>query len=70
MEDVVVLKKKIIQEFNTLLSKIQNGYKLDYEFILEEISLIDLLKDYKINDQLILPVLQYYINNTWQKTLS
>lgn len=37
------LKEKVICEFKTLLTKISKGYKLDYEFILEEISFIDLI---------------------------
>jgi hypothetical protein len=37
------LKEKVICEFKTLLKKIGQGYKPDYEFILEEISFIDLI---------------------------
>lgn len=60
------LKKKIICEYTSLLSRIRKGYKLDYEFIIEEISFVDLIKDYKIDDKLSLSALQYYINNKWQ----
>lgn len=60
------LKEKVICEFQTLLTKIRKGYKLDYEFILEEISFINLIKDNEIDDKLSLIALQYYLNNKWQ----
>ena len=60
------LKEKIICEYISLLSRIRKGYKLDYEFIMEEISFVDLIKDNKIDDKLSLNALQYYINNKWQ----
>lgn len=60
------LKKKVSEEFYTLLCKIRKGYKLDYEFILEEISFIDLIKNNEIDDKLSLIALQYYLNNKWQ----
>lgn len=60
------LKDKVICEYTALLSRVRKGYKLDYEFILEEISFIDLIKDNKIDDKLSLSALQYYINNKWQ----
>ena len=60
------LKEKVICEFETLLTKTRKGYKLDYEFILEEISFINLIKDNKIEDKLSLIALQYYLNNKWQ----
>ena len=64
------LKEKIICEYTSLLSRIRKGYKLDYEFIMEEISFVDLIKDNKIDDKLSLSALQYYINNKWQMTQS
>lgn len=60
------LKKKIICEFSAMICKVRKGYKLDYEFILEEISFVDLIKDNKIDDKLALSALQYYLNNKWQ----
>ena len=60
------LKDKVIYEFKTLLTRIRKGYKLDYEFILEEISFINLIKDNEIDDKLSLIALQYYLNNKWQ----
>ncbi len=58
------LKKKVYQEFNTLLCKVRKGYKPDYQFILEEISLIDLIEDNNLDNSL--TFLQYYLNNQWQ----
>lgn len=46
---------------------IEKGYKLDYEFILEEISYIE-INDI-INKDKSLFLLQFYLNNKWQ-TLS
>lgn len=60
------LKQKVICEFTELLCKVRKGYRLDYEFIMEEISFVDLIKDNKIDDKLSLSALQYYINNKWQ----
>lgn len=71
--DVVALnklKKKTSEEFFKLLCKIRQGYKVDYEFILEEISFIDLIQNEEINEKLSLTVLQYYLNNKWQITQS
>ena len=64
------LKKKVIQEFITLLSKVRKGYKLDYEFLLEEISFIELIQNNELDNNLSLTALQYYLNNKWQMTQS
>lgn len=58
------LKKKIIEEFFELLCKIRKGYKLDYDFILEEISAIELYQEGELD--IVLTILQYYLNNKWQ----
>lgn len=60
------LKKKVSDEFFQLMCKVRRGYKPDYEFILEEISFIDLIKNREIDDKLSLTALQYYLNNKWQ----
>lgn len=60
------LKKKVAEEFYSLLCKVRKGYQLDYEYILEEISFIDLIKNNEIDDNLSLTALQYYLNNKWQ----
>lgn len=60
------LKKKVSEEFYTLICKVRKGYKPDYEFILEEISFIELFQDRDLDDKLSLTALQYYLNNKWQ----
>lgn len=66
ISDLNKLKKKVSEEFNNLICKAKKGYKLDYEFILEEISFIDLIQNNEIDDKLSSIALQYYINNKWQ----
>jgi len=39
------------------MCKVRKGYKPDYEFILEEISFIDLIKNREIDDKLSLTAL-------------
>lgn len=63
-KDVDALKKKVIKEFSDLICKIKKGYKPDYEFILEEISFIDLIHKLDVKQSLIF--LQYYLNNKCQ----
>lgn len=60
------LKRKVSEEFSQLMCRVRKGYKPDYEFILEEISFIDLIKNREIDDKLSLTALQYYLNNKWQ----
>lgn len=60
------LKKKINEEFYSLLCRVRKGYKPDYEFILEEISFTELIQNNEIDDKLSLTALQYYLNNKWQ----
>lgn len=60
------LKRKVSEEFNTLLCRVQKGYRPDYEFILEEISFIDLIQNDELDSELLLTALQYYLNNKWQ----
>lgn len=60
------LKEKICYEFDSLICKIKKGYKPDYEFILEEISLIELIQSGELDEKLLSIALQYYINNKWK----
>ena len=60
------LKKKVSEEFFQLMCRVRRGYKPNYEFILEEISFIELIKNKEIDDKLSLTALQYYLNNKWQ----
>ena len=48
------------------MCQVRKGYKLDYEFILEEISFIELIQNNEIDNKLSLTALQYYLNNKWQ----
>lgn len=59
--DVDVLKQKVITEFKQLLKKIRKGYHPDYEFILQEISLIEL---WQLDNTDFFK--QFYLNNAWQ----
>lgn len=61
------LKDKVTKEFLQLLCKVKKGYKVNYEFILEEISFINLIQNLEIEDQLSLTTLQYYLNHKWQE---
>ena len=61
---VDALKDKVVKEFCTLIKYIKKGYRPDYEFILEEISFIDLIENNDIEN--ISLALQYYLNNKWQ----
>lgn len=40
----------------------QKGYKPDYQIIMEEISLIELIPSNELDEKLILTALQYYNN--------
>lgn len=67
--DAVVLSKlkdKVVCEFQVLLNKAKKGHKLDYEFVLEEISFIELAQNNEIDYKLSLTTSQYYLNNQWQ----
>lgn len=59
--DVDALKLKIIDEYNEFICKVKQGYKPNYEFILEEISFINNMDDLD-NESM----LQYYLNNKWR----
>ena len=60
-QDVDALKQKIISEFTQLLKKIRKGYRPDYEFILQEISLVEL---WQLDNTDFFK--QFYLNNAWQ----
>ena len=62
------LKERVISYFNKLLCLTEKGYKPNYEFILEIISLIDLYEHKLVDRDKLLFVIQYYLNNKWQKT--
>ena len=60
------LKKKVSEEFYKLIFQVRKGHKPDHEYILEEISVIELIQNNEIDNKLLLTALQYYLNNKWQ----
>ena len=60
------VKKKVSEEFYKLIFQVRKGYKPDHEYILEEISFIELIQNNEIDNKLLLTALQYYLNNKWQ----
>lgn len=61
-----LLKKKVICETETLLHALQNGYRLDPQFIISEIKLIDMLSQDLLDANFSTYALQYYLNNLWE----
>lgn len=57
------LQHKIIHEFKDLLCKVSKGHRPDYEFLMQEISLVDLLEDEQLTIDDSLFIIQYYLNN-------
>lgn len=60
------LKKKIICEFQELLCLTEKGHKPDYQFILEEISLVGLSLDDMLDKRRLIFITQFYLDNKWQ----
>ena len=58
--DIDLLKDKIICEYKLIISELERGHRPDLEFLLEEISAVD-LEDELDNREFII---QYYLNNT------
>lgn len=65
--DVDVLKLKTSYDFIEFLCEVRKGYRPNYEFILEEISFIDLMQTDCLDYDFSLTTLQYYLNNKWKK---
>lgn len=57
------LKSKVICEFTQLLKRIEKGYKLDYNFLLDEIMLINLVEDNEISLNDTMFYLEFYKEN-------
>lgn len=64
---VDALKDKVICEYKELLKYLERGHRYDYQLILEEISLVELLEENEVNRSEF--VEQFYLNNKWQITL-
>jgi len=58
--DIDLLKDKIICEYKLIISELERGHKPDLEFLLEEISVVDLENELDNREFII----QYYLNNT------
>lgn len=58
--DIDLLKEKIICEYKLIISELEQGHKPDLEFLLEEISAVDLENEIDNREFII----QYYLNNT------
>jgi len=58
--DIDLLKDKIICEFKLIISELEQGHRPNLEFLLEEISAVDLEKE--LDDREF--IIQYYLNNT------
>lgn len=65
LQAVDALKNKVIEEFYEMLCRIRKGYRVNYEYLLEEISFINLIQDKEIDDKLSLTILQYYLNGKY-----
>lgn len=65
LQAVDALKNKIIEEFYEMLCRVRKGYRVNYEYLLEEISFINLIQDKEIDDKLSLTILQYYLNGKY-----
>lgn len=61
-----MLKHKVLCETESLLHSLQRGYRLDTQFILSEIKLIDMLKNNRLDENFSLYALQFYLNNLWE----
>lgn len=57
--DIDLLKDKIICEYKLIITELEQGHKPDLEFLLEEISLVDLNQEIDNREFYI----QYYLNN-------
>ena len=58
--DIDLLKDKIICEYKLIISELERGRKPNLEFLLEEISVVDLENELDNREFII----QYYLNNT------
>lgn len=69
-KDVDALEIKVISEFNKFMHSIGKGHRPDYQFIINEINLLNLLKDDEIEQDKFIFILQYFLTNKWKMILS
>lgn len=60
-DEVKALKDKVICEFQKIMSDLRKGIKPPLEFLLEEISAINLAEENSLNNSKF--IIQYYLNN-------
>lgn len=66
-----MLKHKFLEELNMFITQLEKGKRLDYNFLMEEMTLIEIAEDENLDDELKnLFILEYYLNNPWLTTLS
>ena len=58
--DIDLLKDKIICEYKLIISELEKGHRPNLEFLLEEVSAVDLENELDNREFII----QYYLNNT------
>lgn len=58
--DIELLKDKIICEYKLIITELERGRRPDLEFLLEEISVVELEKELDNREFIV----QYYLNNT------
>lgn len=61
-----MLRRKVVCETESLLHSLYRGYRLDTQFILSEIQLIDMLSQDQLDENFSLYALQFYLNNLWE----
>jgi len=61
-----MLRRKVLCETESLLHSLQRGYRLNPQFILSEIKLIDMIGRNVLDDNFSLYALQFYLNNLWE----
>lgn len=66
-----MLKHKFLEELDIFISSLEKGKQLNYNFLMEEMTLIEIAEDKELDDEIkSLFILEYYLNNPWLTTLS
>lgn len=70
VDPVDKLKEKVANEITTFFKYLRRGHLMDYDFILDEISIIDILECKSIDKGLLLTIIQYYLNGNRVNNIS
>ena len=70
VDPVDKLKEKAAKEIITFFKYLRRGHLMDYDFILDEISIIDILECKPIDKGLLLTIIQYYLNGNRVNNIS